>query len=79
MFRIAGTSGKVRVEGGDDDEGISTEAQGALLTRALGEARHHDLLASVYALRSDPGHGGAERRRARAGRRSSRTRRARSE
>ena len=54
MFRIAGTSGKVRVEGGDDDEGISTEAQGALLTRALGEARHHDLLASVYALRSDP-------------------------
>ena len=54
MFRIAGTSGKVRVEGGDDDEGISTEAQGALLTSALGEARHHDLLASVYALRSDP-------------------------
>jgi HEAT repeat protein len=54
MFRIAGTSGKVRVEGGDDDEGISTEAQGALLTRALGEARHHDLLAAVYALRSDP-------------------------
>ena len=54
MFRIAGTSGKVRVEGGDDDEGISTEAQGAALTAALGEARHHDLLSAVYALRSDP-------------------------
>ena len=53
MFRIAGTSGKVRVEGGSDDEGISTEAQGRALTAALGEARHHDLLGAVYALRSD--------------------------
>ena len=52
--RIAGTSGKVRVEGGDDDEGTPPRRSGALLTRALGEARHHDLLASVYALRSDP-------------------------
>ena len=29
--------GKVRVEGGSDDEGISTEAQGRALTAALGE------------------------------------------
>ena len=53
MFRIAGASGKVRVEGGSDDEGISTEAQGRALTETLGEERHHDLLAAVYALRSD--------------------------
>ena len=54
MFRIAGTSGKVRVEGGSDDEGVSTEAQGKALTSTLGVTRHHDLLAAVYSLRSDP-------------------------
>ena len=55
MFRIAGTSGKVlNLEGGSDDEGISTEAQGRALTQTLGEQRHHDLLAAVYSLRSDP-------------------------
>ena len=55
MFRIAGTSGKVlNLEGGSDDEGISTEAQGRALTSTLGEQRHHDLLAAVYSLRSDP-------------------------
>ena len=44
MFRIAGTSGKVlNLEGGSDDEGISTEAQGRALTQTLGEQRHHDL------------------------------------
>jgi hypothetical protein len=54
MFRIAGTSGKVHVEGGSDDEGVSTEAQGRALSGTLGETRHNDLLAAVYALRSDP-------------------------
>ena len=53
MFRIAGTSGKVHVEGGSDDEGISTEAQGRALSSVLGVDRHFDLLAAVYALRSD--------------------------
>jgi len=51
MFRIAGTSGKVRVD--DNEEGLSTETQGALLTAALGMERHHDLLSAVYVLRSD--------------------------
>jgi|AntAceMinimDraft_12_1070368.scaffolds.fasta_scaffold05872_1 HEAT repeat protein len=54
MFRIAGASGKVHVEGGSDDEGVSTEAQGRALSGSLGENRHNDLLAAVYALRSDP-------------------------
>ena len=53
LFRIIGSSGKVRVEGGDDAEGISTEAQGQMLSNTLGEIRHHNLLAAVYILRSD--------------------------
>jgi len=53
LFRIIGSSGKVRVEGGDDDEGISTEAQGQLLSSTLGQSRHFNVLAAVYMLRSD--------------------------
>lgn len=53
LFRIIGSSGKVRVEGGDDEEGISTEAQGQMLSTTLGQGRHHSLLAAVYMLRSD--------------------------
>lgn len=53
LFRIIGSSGKVRVEGGDDEEGISTEAQGQMLSSTLGQSRHFNLLAAVYILRSD--------------------------
>lgn len=53
LFRIIGSSGKVRAEGGDDADGVSTEAQGQMLTHTLGQNRHHSLLAAVYILRSD--------------------------
>ena len=53
LFRIIGSSGKVRTEGGDDAEGVSTEAQGQMLSTTLGQGRHHNLLAAVYILRSD--------------------------
>jgi len=53
LFRIIGSSGKVRAEGGDDAEGVSTEAQGQMLSTTLGQGRHHNLLAAVYILRSD--------------------------
>jgi len=33
---VAGTSGKVRLEGDDDAEGASTEQQGAAIREALG-------------------------------------------
>ncbi len=33
---MAGTSGKVRLEGDDDAEGASTEQQGAAIREALG-------------------------------------------
>jgi len=38
MTLLAGTSGKVHVEGGSDDEGVSTEAQGKALAGTLGGA-----------------------------------------
>lgn len=53
LFRIIGSSGKVRAEGGDDADGVSTEAQGQMLSATLGQGRHHSLLAAVYILRSD--------------------------
>ena len=53
LFRIIGSSGKVRTEGGADAEGVSTEAQGQMLSTTLGQGRHHNLLAAVYILRSD--------------------------
>ena len=34
--QVAGTSGKVRLEGDDDAEGASTEQQGAAIREALG-------------------------------------------
>ena len=55
LFKVAGTSGKVQTSGGDDDEGISTEAQGRLLLDALGEERRADVLAATYIARSDIG------------------------
>jgi len=55
LFRLAGTSGKVQTSAGDDDEGISTEAQGRLLLEALGEERRADVLAATYIARSDVG------------------------
>jgi len=50
---VAGTSGKVVLEGGSDDEGASTEAQGRAILDVLGVDKRNDVLASVYMVRSD--------------------------
>ena len=39
---MAGTTGKVRLDGDDDDEGASTEEQGAAILAAFGFARRNE-------------------------------------
>ena len=39
---MAGTSGKVHIDGDSDDEGASTEAHGAAITEALGWGRRNE-------------------------------------
>lgn len=51
--QVAGTSGKVVLEGGSDDEGASTEAQGRAIVDVLGKDRRNEVLAAVYMVRSD--------------------------
>ncbi|KAI5063295.1 hypothetical protein GOP47_0021842 [Adiantum capillus-veneris] len=53
LFKVAGTSGKVVLEGGSDDEGASTEAQGRAIVDVLGKDRRNEVLAAVYMVRSD--------------------------
>ena len=45
MFKIAGTSGNIRLDGGSDDEGASTEAQGRAIVEKLGMARRNEVRA----------------------------------
>ncbi|KAK9857624.1 hypothetical protein WJX84_011127, partial [Apatococcus fuscideae] len=52
LFKVAGISGKVRIEG-EDEEGIYTEAQGKAIIEALGLDRRNEVLARVYMGRSD--------------------------
>ena len=40
---MAGTTGKVIVDGGEDEEGVSTEAQGRAVLEALGEQRRNEV------------------------------------
>lgn len=53
LFKVAGTSGKVVLEGGSDDEGASTEAHGRAIVDVLGRDRRNEVLAAVYMVRSD--------------------------
>ncbi|CAM6126914.1 unnamed protein product [Calypogeia fissa] len=53
LFKVAGTSGKVVLEGGSDDEGASTEAHGRAIVDILGKERRNEVLAAVYMVRSD--------------------------
>ncbi|XP_024522570.1 protein ILITYHIA isoform X2 [Selaginella moellendorffii] len=55
LFKVAGTSGKVVLEGGSDDEGASTEAHGRAIVDILGSQRRNEILAALYMLRSDVG------------------------
>jgi hypothetical protein len=51
--QVAGTSGKVVLEGGSDDEGASTEAHGRAIVDILGRDKRNEVLAAVYMVRSD--------------------------
>ena len=51
LFKIAGTSGKVKLDGGDDAEGAATETYAAALLDTLGEETRNDVLARVYLVR----------------------------
>lgn len=53
LFKVAGTSGKAILEGGSDDEGASTEAQGRAIIDVLGREKRNEVLAAVYMVRSD--------------------------
>ncbi|PIA40115.1 hypothetical protein AQUCO_02500083v1 [Aquilegia coerulea] len=53
LFKVAGTSGKAILEGGSDDEGASTEAQGRAIIEVLGRDKRNEVLAAVYMVRTD--------------------------
>jgi len=50
---VAGTSGKVRLEGDDDAEGASTEQQGAAIREALGTETRNKVRCSQQAAQLD--------------------------
>lgn len=51
--QVAGTSGKALLEGGSDDEGASTEAQGRAIIEVLGRDKRNEVLAALYMVRTD--------------------------
>ncbi|CAL5321385.1 unnamed protein product [Camellia sinensis] len=53
LFKVAGTSGKALLEGGSDDEGASTEAQGRAIIEVLGREKRNEVLAALYTVRTD--------------------------
>ncbi|KAL6142934.1 hypothetical protein ACLB2K_061209 [Fragaria x ananassa] len=53
LFKVAGTSGKALLEGGSDDEGASTEAQGRAIIEVLGRDKRNEILAALYMVRTD--------------------------
>ncbi|KAI3785034.1 hypothetical protein L1987_44143 [Smallanthus sonchifolius] len=53
LFKVAGTSGKALLEGGSDDEGASTEAQGRAIIEVLGKDKRNEVLAALYMVRTD--------------------------
>lgn len=53
FIKVAGTSGKALLEGGSDDEGASTEAQGRAIIEVLGREKRNEVLAALYMVRTD--------------------------
>lgn len=45
LFKVAGTSGKVKLDGGSDDEGAASEAHGQAILQALGRQRRDEVRA----------------------------------
>lgn len=52
-MQVAGTSGKVQLDGGSDDEGAACETHGAAIRTALGRERNAEVLSKLYVARSD--------------------------
>ncbi|KAJ3031271.1 translational activator of GCN4 [Rhizophlyctis rosea] len=53
LYRIAGVSGKVEVEGEEDEGTLGTETGRQALVGALGKGRYEKVLASLYIVRGD--------------------------
>lgn len=51
--QVAGTSGKVKLDGGSDDEGAACETYGTAIKEALGRERNAEVLSKLYVARSD--------------------------
>lgn len=51
--QVAGASGNVVVDGGEDDEGAAEESYGEAILAALGRERFDEVLARLYIIRSD--------------------------
>ena len=56
IFKVAGTSGKIKLDGGSDDEGPATQSSGRNLIKALGLNRRNAVLSKLYVARSDVQH-----------------------
>jgi hypothetical protein len=51
--QVAGTSGKVKLDGGSDDEGVACAEYGTAIQEALGRERNAEVLSKLYVARSD--------------------------
>lgn len=52
-LQVAGTSGKVKLDGGSDDEGAACAEYGSAIQEALGRERNAEVLSKLYVARSD--------------------------
>lgn len=53
LYRLAGVTGKMSTETGDDDEGLGNQRIQVALTQALGPEKRDRILASIYICRAD--------------------------
>eukprot|EP00892_Ulva_mutabilis_P008725 jgi/Ulvmu1/6224/UM028_0082.1 len=53
LYKIAGTSGKVKLDGGSDEEGAATESYAVALMETLGMDTRNGVLAQLYLVRND--------------------------
>lgn len=51
LYKIAGTSGKVKLDGGSDEEGAATESYAVALVECLGIETRNGVLAQLYLVR----------------------------
>eukprot|EP00002_Diphylleia_rotans_P033723 TRINITY_DN719_c0_g2_i1.p1 TRINITY_DN719_c0_g2~~TRINITY_DN719_c0_g2_i1.p1 ORF type:complete len:2625 (-),score=670.03 TRINITY_DN719_c0_g2_i1:1508-9382(-) len=53
LYRIAGASGKIILDGDSDEEGPGTEAQAHAILQALGRQKRNEVMAMIYMMRAD--------------------------